>query len=82
MEAQTENLQKKLDSAEGSVLALREQINSMQELQATKAADAEAAVKKLNEEITKLSQAAKRQEDRNADFVKTIEELKSQAQAK
>ena len=28
-DAQTENLQAKLDSAEGSVLALREQINSM-----------------------------------------------------
>ena len=48
------------------MLALREQINSMQEMQATKAADAEAAAKKLQDENAKLRQAAKTNEDRNA----------------
>ena len=58
------------------MLALREQINSMQEMQATKAADAEAAAKKLQDENAKLRQAAKTYEDRIAESTKTIEELK------
>ena len=51
----------------------------MQEMQTTKAADAEAAAKTLQDENAKLRQAAKTNEDRNAELTKTIEELKAQA---
>ena len=49
---------------------------------AKRAADADAAAKKLKEENAKLTQDAKRQQDRNAELTKTVEELRSQSQAK
>ena len=64
-------VEKQHKDAEGSILALREQINSMQQLLTEKTAD-DAAMKKLLEENAKMSQTAKGQEDRIAELNKKI----------
>ena len=55
---ESEAAKAELSDAKGSVLALRELINSMQVMQSQRAADADAAVKKLQDEDAKLSQNA------------------------